>query len=384
MEDATRGVPMTTVSQLHVRPCATTDAITPYVPGRPIEEVCRDYGLVNVVTLASNENPFGPSPRALAAIIAALPDIGRYPDGGSLNLRDGLARKFGLTRDNIVTGNGSDELIMVLALAYVEPGTEAVLVTPPYSIHRTAVLATGGIPVAIPLHKYTHDVEAMVAAVTERTRIIFVANPHNPTDTIIGMDALCYLVESVPPHMLVLVDEAYHDFVDDSVRHTARELLDRHPNVVTLRTFSKAYGLAGLRAGYVLAHHDVVGVLNRVRPPFGLNRLAQVAARATLEDEAHVAHVVQETRVGRERLLTIARRQGLEAIPSQANFVLMRVDDVTAMVAALLRCGVIVRPGENLGMPGWIRVSVGREDEIDRFEDALDAVLGGRAQSSKR
>lgn len=378
---------------LRARPRATVAGMAPYVPGRAAEEVRRRYGLDVVVKLASNENPFGASPQAVAAAAETLSGVNRYPDGAATALRDRLAALFALDRANVVVGNGSDEVISLLALAYLEPGDEAVLADPPYSIHRNATLIAGGIPVGVPLRARhdDHDLPAMAAAVTDRTRLLFVANPHNPTGTVVSAAALRDLLEAIPARVLVVVDEAYHDYVDDGLRWTARDLLDAYPNVATLRTFSKAHGLAGLRAGYALVHPEVGATLDRIRPPFGLNLAAQAAALAALDDPAHVAHVVAANRDGRARLLDIARRHGLDAIESQANFALMRAGSVAtgagagagasgdsaALAEALLRRGVIVRPGENLGAPGWIRVSVGAPDDLDRFERALDDVLDG-------
>ncbi len=377
---------------LRARPRATVAGMAPYVPGRAAEEVRRRYGLDIVVKLASNENPFGASPRAVAAAEAALSGVNRYPDGAATALRDRLAALFALDRANVVVGNGSDEVITLLALAYLAPGDEAVLADPPYSIHRNATLIAGGVPVGVPLRARhdDHDLPAMAAAVTDRTRLLFVANPHNPTGTVVPAAALRDLLAAIPARVLVVVDEAYHDYVDDGLRWTARDLLDAYPNVATLRTFSKAHGLAGLRAGYALVDPEVGATLDRIRPPFGLNLAAQAAALAALDDPAHVAHVVAANRDGRARLLDIARRHGLDAIESQANFALMRAagaagsgagtgasGDSAALVEALLRRGVIVRPGENLGAPGWIRVSVGAPDDLDRFERALDDVLDG-------
>lgn len=359
------------------RPRASVLAIAPYVPGRPAAEVRDQYNLDHVVKLASNENPFGPSPRALEAASRALAGMNWYPDGGTVALRERLAALFGLRRANIILGNGSDEVIMLLALAYLEPGDEAVLATPPYMIYRNAIHMAGGRPIGVPLRDSTHDLEAMAAAITVRTKVVFVANPHNPTGTVVTAPVLRHFATQVPPSTLLVVDEAYHDFVDDALRHSGRALLHEYPNVVALRTFSKAYGLAGLRAGYALAHPDVIATLDRIRPPFDLNLAAQAAALAALDDTAYVARVVMETRSGRARLLEIARRHGLEAIPSQANFVLMRVSDSLACTEALQRRGVIVRPGENLGVPGWIRVSVGTHADLSCFEAALDAVMDG-------
>lgn len=350
-------------------------ALAPYVPGRPASEVKRLLGLHDVAKLASNENPFGPSPRAVEAAAQALATVHGYPDGGSVALRERLAAGFDLGRDNVMVGNGSDEIILLLALAYLEPGDEVVLAAPPYAIHRNATLIAGGRPLGVPLRDQRHDLQAMAAAVTPRTRLIFVTNPHNPTGTVVTAGELQRFAVAIPPMVLLVVDEAYHDFVDDELRYTARHLLAAHPNVVTLRTFSKAYGLAGLRAGYALAHPSIVAILDRIRPPFGLNAVAQAAALAALDDVAYVEQVVRQIRAGRVRLLEAARRHGLEAVPSQANFVLMYAGDSVGLTERLLRRGVIVRPGENLGVPGWIRVSAGTDAEIDRFDAALGACL---------
>ncbi len=360
------------------RPRPDVVAMSSYVPGRPAGEVRRRYGLDHVVKLASNENPFGPSPRAVAAASAALVESNRYPDGGATALRERLAALYGLGRANVIPGNGSDEIILLLALAYLQPGDRAVMAAPPYAIHRSAVATAGGAPILVGLRDYAHDLEAMAAALTDDTKLVFVANPHNPTGTHLGRDALRHFAARIPAGTLLVVDEAYHDYVDDAARHTARDLLDDYPNVVTLRTFSKAHGLAGLRAGYALAHEDVVGALDRIRPPFGLNSAAQAAALAALDDEGHVAYVARENSAGRARIMEIARRHGLETISSETNFVLLRAGpsgDSVALTERLMRRGVIVRPGENLGVPGWIRVSVGTREDLDCFEAALDDVL---------
>ncbi len=357
------------------RPRPDIAALSAYVPGRSADEVRRRYGVDEVVKLASNENPVGPSPRAVAAATAALAAGNRYPDGSSAALRARLAAVYRLATANVIVGNGSDEIILLLALAYLRPGETAVMAAPPYAIHRSAVAIAGGVVAGVALTDHVHDLDAMADSVREGTKLVFVTNPHNPTGTHLDRDALRRFAARIPAHTLLVVDEAYHDYVDDAVRHTARDLLDDYPNVVTLRTFSKAHGLAGLRAGYALAHEDVMDILDRIRPPFDLNIAAQAAALAALDDEAHVRHVARENRAGRARLMAIARRQGLATVPSETNFVLMHVADSAALAEALMARGVIVRPGENLGMPGWIRVSVGTNDDLDRFEAAIDGAL---------
>ncbi len=366
---------------LGVRPRRIVEGLAPYVPGRSAAEVQQVYSLDAVVKLASNENPFGPSPLAVAAAMAAVSGVNAYPDGAATALRDRLSALYGRERANIVVGNGSDEIILLLALAYIEPGDEAVLAAPPYAIHRRSVLTVGGTPIAVPLRHNVHDLDAMDAAMTERTRLVFVANPHNPTGTVVSRAALRAFAARVPAAALLVVDEAYHDYVDADLRFTAADFLAEFPNVVTLRTFSKAHGLAGLRAGYGVVHPAVAATLDRIRPPFGLNAVAQAAALAALDDTAHVAHTVEATRVGRARLKRVAEAHGLTVVPSQANFMLLRVGDSMAVCEALLRRGLIVRPGENLGVPGWIRVSVGTDDDMERFGTALAAVLVERAAS---
>ncbi len=366
---------MTDERELLARPRPDVAAMAAYVPGRSAAEVKRLLGLGDVTKLASNENPFGPSPRAVEAATRALGGANYYPDGAATLLRDRLAALHGLSRAHVAVGNGSDEMILLLALAYLAPGDAAVLADPPYAIHRNAVRIAGGAVMGVPLREHAHDLDAMAAAIGDCTRLVFVTNPHNPTGTAVPAEELRRFVAAVPPRVLIVVDEAYHHFVDEALRHSATDLLGAHPNVVTLRTFSKAYGLAGLRAGYALAHPAVIGILDRIRPPFGLNAVAQAAALAALDDTEYVARVVAETQAGRARLLQIARRHSLEALPSQANFVLIAVGDSRAVSEALLQRGVIVRPGENLGVPGWIRVSVGTSQELDRFEEAVGELL---------
>src|SRR5205085_9740018 len=283
---------MTSIKELGVRPRADVVAMAPYVPGRPADEVKAQFGLNRVVKLASNENPFGPSPRAGEAARHALAGVASYPDGGAVALRDALAGRFDLARDNVAVGNGSDEIILLLALAYLERGDDAVLAVPPYSIHRSAVLTAGGVAVGVPLHDYVHDLDAMAAAVTARTRLIFLANPHNPTGTAIAPSHLHRFIAGMPSHALLVVDEAYLDFVDDALRRSARVLLDEYPNVVTLRTFSKVYGLAGLRAGHALVHPGVLMTCDRILPPYGFNPVVQAAVPAAWHRLEHVAHLV--------------------------------------------------------------------------------------------
>jgi histidinol-phosphate aminotransferase len=340
--------------------------ISPYVPGR------RPQGdQVNALRLASNENPLGPSPRAVAAARAALEGVHRYPDPRAGELRAAIARHHGLAADRVLVGNGSDEVLHLLAGVFLDRGRRAVVAGPPYGLHRIVARWAGAEVVEVPLRDFRHDLEAMVAASRPGDWIV-VTNPHNPTGTAVSPTALRDLVLALPPGRLLLVDEAYVHFLDPEWQPNLVELLSRQPALVICRTFSKAYGLAGLRIGYALADPAIVELVERVRPPFNVGSAAQAAAAAALEDEGHVARSVALVREGRQRLLADCRRLGLEAIPSQANFVLVR--DEVGWASRLAEEGIFVRPGSTLGIPGWARVTVGTSEEMDRLVAALARV----------
>ncbi len=350
--------------------------LTPYPPGKPIEEVEREFGIQDSIKLASNENPLGPSPKALAAIAAALPTLHRYPDGSAFYLRRRLAARWGVTQDEIMVGNGSNEMIELLVRGFVRPGDEAVMADQAFVVYRLLVQAAGGVPRLVPLRDFTHDLEAMADAITPRTRVVFVANPNNPTGTIVRRGTWEAFLRGVPPHVIVVADDAYAEYVEDPEYPDtiAGRGAGRAP-VVSLRTFSKLYGLAGLRIGYAIAPPAVADVISRIRQPFNVNALALVGALAALEDDEHVRRTLAINREGMAYLTDAFRRLGLSYVPSAANFVLVRVGQGARVYDALLRRGVIVRPVGVYGFPEYVRVTVGLPEENRRLVDALAGVL---------
>lgn len=346
--------------------------ITPYSPGKPIEEVERELGLTGSIKLASNENPRGPSPKALAVLNEAAKTLHRYPDGGGHYLRLALADHWKVAPDQIILGNGSDEVITLLTRAFLEAGDEAILADPSFVVYKIDVAAAHARPVPVPLKDFRHDLPAMAKAVTPKTRLMFVCNPNNPTGTYVTAAEVSAFMEAVPPDVIVVFDEAYYEYVTATDYPDTLSMLKGGRNVVLLRTFSKIYGLAGLRIGYGLTTPEIVRHLNRIRPPFNTNSLAQKAALAALSDEEHVR---ESRRVNTEGMASLAERLkalGLRVVPSQANFLYFDVKrDGKAVFEALLRQGVIVR---HLGGT-FLRVTVGLPQENDRFIAALQAVL---------
>ncbi len=332
-------------------------------------------GAGRTLKLASNENPFGPSPRAVAAAVAVMAGVDRYPEPGAPTLRARLAERHGVSPDQVLVGTGSDEVIHLLATTYLEPGRRAVMARPPYGIHRIASQAAGAELVLVPLRNHVHDLPAMAAAVAPQDAV-FVANPHNPTGTVVAPAQLRAFVADLPPDCLVVVDEAYFEYVEPAVRATAIDLLGLHPGLVVTRTFSKVYGLAGLRVGYAIASAAVLEPVGRIRPPFNVSTPALAAAAAALDDPDHVAMTVRETAVSKAILVEACRRLHLDHVPSQANFVL--VEDRDGWPAALAADAISVRPGASLGVPGWARVSMGRPDEMGRVVGILEATVGPR------
>jgi len=352
--------------------------LTPYSPGMPIEELERELGIRGSIKLASNENPLGPSPRALAAVAAALPDLHRYPDGACFHLTRRLAARHRVAAEEILVGNGSNELLELVVRSFLRPGDEAVMADQAFVIYRLIVQAAAGVPRVVPLRDFTHDLEAMARAVTGRTRIVFLGNPNNPTGTIFRRAAWEAFLAAMPGHVIVLADDAYAEYVEDrDYPDTIAMRGDGTVPVVTLRTFSKLYGLAGLRVGYAVAAAPLIEVLGRVRQPFSVNALAQVAACAALDDEEHVRRTLATNREGMTHLTQAFARLGLEYVPSAANFVLVRVGEGARVYEALLRRGVIVRPMDAYGFPAHVRVTVGLPEENARFVEALAGVLGG-------
>ncbi|MDI6797410.1 MAG: histidinol-phosphate transaminase [Desulfatibacillaceae bacterium] len=351
--------------------------IAPYVPGKPIEELTRQYGIAKPVKLASNENPLGPPPIALEAIQKALSSLHRYPDGAARILVAKLAQKLGVEDGCVILGNGSDEIIQVLALAYLNPGDEAVMSDPSFLMYEISVRTAGGVPVKIPLKNMTWDMDATLAAIGQRTRIVFVNNPNNPTGASISKAEFSAFLQQIPSHVIVCVDEAYIDFVRDKNCAIGTDYLKSDNNTVAvLRTFSKIYGMAGLRLGYGIMPQEICGILNRIRLPFNANSLAQAAATAVLDDDGFVAKTRKTVHEGLDYLYGQMEQMGLDFVPSQANYFLVKMPvSADEVFEALLQKGVIVRSMRAYGYPDHIRVSAGLFEENQRFVDALKAVL---------
>lgn len=356
-------------------------ALQPYLPGKPVAELEREYGITGAVKLASNENPFGPSPLALAAAREVLEDLSRYPEGSGWLLAGRLAGLHGLERDRVTLGNGSNDVLDIIARVFLTPAHEAVFSQYAFAVYPIAVQAAGAKARIAPAHDgskgpaYGHDLDAMYALVGPDTRLVFIANPNNPTGTWLESNALEAFISSLPAHVMVVVDEAYFEYVDKPGYPDASAWLQRFPNLIVTRTFSKAYGLAGLRVGYALSHPEVADLLNRVRQPFNVNMVAQAAALAALDDSEYLQHVVQRNREGMQQLLAGFGRLGLPYIESAGNFVAVETGRGLQRYEALLQRGVIVRPIANYGMPDHLRVTVGRADENARLLAALEQVL---------
>ena len=350
--------------------------LEPYQPGKPIEQLEREYGVTNAIKLASNENPLGPSPRALTAAREALANIHRYPDGNGHALKTALAKKHGVTPDCITLGNGSNDILEFLARAFVLPENEVVFSEYAFAVYHLVTRAVGAQAVITPAKNWGHDLAAMRKAVNARTRLVFITNPNNPTGTWLKADELETFICDIPPHVLVAVDEAYFEYVQTPGYPNTVAWVAKYPQLIAARTFSKAYGLAGLRVGYGVSSPAVTEVLNRVRQPFNVNSIALAAATAALDDEAHVARAVQLNQSGMLQLTEAFIQMGLKYIPSAGNFVCFDVGRLAAPVyEALLREGVIVRPVASYGMPNHLRVTVGLPEENDRFIQALKKVM---------
>jgi len=353
-------------------------SIAPYQPGKPISELAREMGLdeAGIVKLASNENPRGIGPRTRAAIEAAIGEIARYPDGNGFELKHALAKRYGVDMGAVVLGNGSNDVLELMALAFLGPGRAAVFSQHCFAVYPLATQARGARAIAVPAKDYGHDLEAMAKAIDDETSIVWVANPNNPTGTLARPDSLEAFVRRVPERVLIVLDEAYNEYLTPDLRADTVRWLKRHPNLVITRTFSKAYGLAGLRVGYALAHPSVADVMNRVRQPFNVNSMALAAARAALDDMEFVARSFAENLQGLRQLEEGARGLKLDFIPSFGNFITIRVGKAAEIYKRLLKRGVIVRPvGGGYGLPEHLRVTVGTAQENDRFLTALAASL---------
>jgi len=338
-----------------------------YEPGKPIEDVARELGLdpEGIIKLASNENPFGPSPLAVKAARTALSQGELYPDGGCVVLRQKLAKKLALTPEQVVIGNGSNELLELLGHVFLRPGDEVVMGLPSFAVYKLVALLFGAKPVEVPLVNHKHDLGLLLKAVTPKTKLVFLPSPNNPTGTANTQEEIYAFVRSLPEHVVFAYDEAYSEFLDNPP--DLRPLIQEGRNVVCLRTFSKIYGLASLRVGYGYASAETASLLNRVRQPFNVNAIGQAAAIAALDDVAFTTKCVQENRKGLKQLETGFKKLGLEYVPSVANFILVKVGDGARVFAELQKRGMIVRPMRSYGMPEWVRITVGTPSQNRRL-----------------
>ena len=351
--------------------------IAPYEPGKPIEELERELGIANPIKLASNENPLPPSERVQKAILAALGTLNRYPDGSGFYLRQALAERHGVGPEQVILGNGSNELIELLVRTFLKPGDEAVVPHPSFVVYPMIVQAAGGVRVMVMLRDHRLDLDAMARAITPLTKIVFIANPNNPTATIVTANEVEHFMSRVPPRTIVVFDEAYTEFAQGPDFPDTLAYVKQGRKVVMLRTLSKAASLAGLRVGYGLADADAISLMNRIRQPFNVNSLAQVAGLAALEDEAHVAECVEMIQAGRHFLYDEFKRLGLTYVPSRANFILVDIGRSAADVyQKLLHEGVIVRPMTPFGMETALRITIGTPEENRKLVKALSRVLG--------
>ncbi|MBN2508441.1 MAG: histidinol-phosphate transaminase [Verrucomicrobia bacterium] len=348
-----------------------------YQPGRPIEEVARELGLDpdSILKVASNENPLGPSPLALAAMEKALPQLHLYPDGNAFYLKQKLARKLGVEPEHLILGNGSNEVIELAGHALIQPQTDVVVSQYAFAVYAIVAHLFGARLITVPARDYGHDLPAMLRAVTPQTRVVFVANPNNPTGTVAPRAQVLHLVNEMPSQVLVVMDEAYIEYLDNPIDLLSLVRRGEKPNLLLVRTFSKIYGLAGLRIGYGIGHPELIAALEKIREPFNVNTMAQVAAVAALDDDEHVQRSVHNNRIGLkyfEQALTEAK---LTFIPSTGNFILVRVGDGQRVFNALQPKGVIVRPMGGYQLPEWIRISIGTPAENSRCLAALKEVL---------
>lgn len=352
--------------------------LSPYVPGKPVDELARELDLdpASIVKLASNENPLGPSTRVLEAISAELAELARYPDGNGFALKRQLAAHCGVALNQVTLGNGSNDILELVARAYLAPGLNAVFSEHAFAVYPIATQAVGAQGKAVPAKDYGHDLDGMLAAIDESTRVLFVANPNNPTGTWFGPQALSDFLARVPERVLVVLDEAYIEYAEGDELPDGLDYLGQYPNLLVSRTFSKAYGLAALRVGYGISSAAVADVLNRVRQPFNVNSLALAAACAALSDTEYLAHSRRVNDAGMAQLQEGFQAMGLGWIPSKGNFIAVDLGrESMPLYQALLREGVIVRPVANYGMPHHLRVSIGLPEENARFLEALAKVL---------
>jgi len=351
--------------------------LVPYSPGKPIEEVKRELGLTDVIKLASNENPLGPSPAAIAAIRHAAAHVQLYPDGSCYELRQAVASHLGVPGDHLIFGNGSDEIIQLIGITFLSEGDELILGDPSFSRYESAAVLNQAKAVKTPLKNWTYDLEAIGEAINEKTRIVFIANPNNPTGTIVTEREVREFLEKIPDRVIVVFDEAYYEYVESADYPDTLRLISEGYNLITLRTFSKAYALAGLRIGYGIARPEIINYLNQPREPFNVNLLAQETALAALTDKEHLRKTLTTNQIGKKRFYEGFEQLGLKYVPTEANFVWVNVErDSKEVFQSLLRRGVITRTGDIFNAPTYLRVTIGTEGENEVFLSALKETLG--------
>lgn len=350
--------------------------LVPYVPGKPVDELQRELGLTEVIKLASNENPLGTGEKVKAAIAETIPELTRYPDGSGFGLKAALSERLGINPQQITLGNGSSEILELVMRTFVLPEHEIIFSQHAFALYPILTQAVGAKAVEVSAKNFGHDLSAMEAAITDQTRVVFIANPNNPTGTLLLESELRQFIDKLPSHILCVLDEAYYEFVNPAHRTESLQWAHQYPNLIIARTFSKAYGLAGFRIGYGMASPEVADLLNRVRQPFNCNMLALAAAEAALDDEAYIRRTIELNNAGMQQLTAAFQAMDLSWIPSSGNFVSVDLKrDAAPVYQALLQEGVIVRPVANYQMPNYLRVSIGTQYENQRFIEALIKVL---------
>lgn len=351
--------------------------IAPYQPGKPISDVARELGLAeaDIIKLASNENPLGPSPKAVEAIKQALSDLALYPDGGGYALKAVICRKFAVKPEQIILGNGSNDVLELAARTFLTARTSAVYSQHAFAVYPLVTQAVGAAGIEVAAKQFGNDLDAMLEAIRSDTRMVFLANPNNPTGTFVTVDALLAFLKQVPANVLVVLDEAYTEYLDAKHAYNSVPWLNEYPNLIISRTLSKAYGLAGLRVGFGFASADIIALMNRVRQPFNVNHLAMVAAMAALDDDEFIARSRKVNADGIAFLGNELARRGISVIPPYGNFITFKIGNAQDVFQALLKQGVIVRPIAGYGMPDWLRVTIGTAPQNARFLTALDVAI---------
>ncbi len=360
-----------------IKPNSFVGDLIPYIPGKPVEELEREIGIRDAVKIASNENPLGPSPLAVEAVKEAVSSLNRYPDGDAFYLKEKLSSKLGISPETLIFGNGSNDVIDIAARTFMKPGDEAIFGEYAFIVYPIVTQAVGAKAVISPMPDYTHDLRDMYSRITEKTKIIFIANPNNPTGTMVKRGEFEWFLDKVPEDILVLMDEAYFEYVDDQDYPNSLEYQNTGKSILTVRTFSKIYGLAGLRLGYGIASKEIISNMQRVRQPFNSNSLSQVGAIAALDDKEHIEKTKEVNSEGLTYVTRELKKLDITYAPSYTNFVLIDIgDDPMPVYNSLLREGVIVRPVMGYGLKTHLRVTIGTAEENDKFISGIKKVLG--------